>query len=176
VKEGDLDVGVEAGERALERLGPRLRLPDEGPHLGLPEVRAGGAGEAPAEPLASCDADACAIHGGRDRVPLENLHPGACQHGGDLGLAPGVVVVVAEDGDDRDLRVGELRREDLRLGGVSARRHVACEQQEGSASSSSRSRCGRSVPAESMPKWTSPKAATRTLTTGSPPLRAARPA
>ena len=125
VQQGDSEVGVQLVQATLETLGGVGGVADEALHLQLTELAGVGSREPAAETLDPGDADRVPAGGDDRRVPLEHLDAGGLEALGDsLGLA-GVVIVVAEHGDDRHVDDGELVEQTVDLRVVADLRQVA---------------------------------------------------
>jgi hypothetical protein len=110
------------------------------------------AAEAPHETLDPGDPELGAVHVEDAMVAVEHLDPALAQHAGDLVAAPAVVVVVAEDGHDRDVEVAAGAHQQGGVLGLPVRRQVAGQQDHvgagGGVRESGRQRAGvRALPA-----------------------------
>ena len=129
MRQRDPDIGVECIERGVQPAGDLDGVFDEVLHLALPE----GARALAREPAAK------ALHSGHPQlapagVECESLafeHPNAVllQQIGHFARTVAVVVVVAEDRDDRHVEPGELVRHHLGLVHAAVPGEIAGEQQ-----------------------------------------------
>ena len=104
-------------------------MPNEGLHLGLPEVGGALACEPAAEPLHARDAERPPLDLEHRALALQHPHATRLEDlANDFGLVR-LMVVIPEDGDDRNRQPGQFLREDLCLLGLSDPREVAGEQQ-----------------------------------------------
>src|SRR5207245_7838003 len=94
------------------------------------EVTALSTPKAAAEPLGAGDADANPINIDGGRLTFEDQNARVLEDPPDLVLAVGVVVMVAEHGDHRDLQAAQLVGQHRYLLRATASRQVAGEQQQ----------------------------------------------
>src|SRR5690606_21007655 len=130
VAEHDAAVGDDVLQRLAPLGGDALGVADEVLDLPLAELARALPGEAAAEALAAHDAEPGAVALDHDRFVHQHRDPGVAQHRGDLPLHIGVVVVVAEHGDDRDGQAAELVRHDPALLEGAVPGEVACEEED----------------------------------------------
>ena len=117
-------------EGPFQPVGEHFRVADERFHLGLAEVAAMRPSKAAAEALGAGDADPDAVDLQRDAVALEHVDAGGLEDPPDLLLAAGVVIVVAQHGDHRDLPAAQVFGQHLDLLRATAARQVAGEEQQ----------------------------------------------
>ena len=102
------EVGSSSFQAALQTLRRLGRMTDEALHLQLAELAGMAAGEAAPKTLDACHADSAAdVHDDRGLTLEHRIPPATRRHRHLLGVT-GVVVVVAEHGDDRHVDDGEL--------------------------------------------------------------------
>ena len=130
MEQGDPEVGLESPQRPLEPVGQHLGVADERLHLRFAEVTAVRATKAAAKSLGAGDADPNAVDIERDRLPFEHPDVGVLQNPAHLLLAPGVIVVVAKDGDRRDGQAAQLVGQDRDLLRAAAAGQVTGEEQK----------------------------------------------
>ena len=108
---------------------------------GLAEVRQVRRSEAAHEALAGDDAHVVATHVVDRGRTLQHLDPGALEDRFDLVGATGMPVVIAQDGDDRDVQRPAGFAQDCGLLGIPAGRQIPVKEDEVSGSSE----CGERV-------------------------------
>ena len=115
VEEHDPDIAVQDVEASFEPGCGVDAVAGERSHLRFAEVAGGSAQKAATEALDTGDSefDAVQVDGGGGSV--EHRDPGIVEELGNAGRFAGVMVVVAEHGDDRDRDLGEFGDHATRL-------------------------------------------------------------
>jgi hypothetical protein len=132
VQQGDDPIGVRPDryQGIVQAAGLALGLPHERLHRRLAERGGVGAGEPAAEPLGSGDRDGRAVEADGGGGAVEHDNARVLEEPDHLGDPPGVVVVVPQHGDDRDLHTGELAGHGPGLDRLAATGEVAGQQQQ----------------------------------------------
>jgi Nucleotidyl transferase of unknown function (DUF2204) len=131
VKEDDPDVAVhDRLQTAGDGLDLVARLGIDPPQQRLPEIRQRRAGKAADEALRADDAELELFHLAGRALAFEETNAGAAEHLLELVRPLRVVVVVAENGEDRNVEKPARGGEHLRLLRLATRRQVAGEEHD----------------------------------------------
>ena len=130
VEQDDANVADERGEDVFQRFRFRLGMTDPGFHLRLAEIVGQRGVIAPAEALGAGDGHPLPGDVEDDAAAVENVDAGVFQDGGDGRGLIGVIVVVAEHGDDGDADLGQLGGEDLGFGGFPGASEITGQEED----------------------------------------------